>query len=185
MGGTVAKPLVPKPQTPYVPDMAKTRGRPSDYTRELAEKICERVATSTDSLEKICSDDDMPNRATVYRWLFKHAEFSDMYARAKEGQMELMAEECLQIADDGRNDIKIIEGRNGEDIEVTNHDVINRSRLRVDTRKWLMSKLAPRRYGEKAQLELDAQLSLNKLTEEELLAAAAPLIERMKDGNGE
>ena len=67
--------------------------------------------------------------------------------------MEAWAEEINEIADDGRNDWMTIQ-RGGEEVEVPNPEVLQRSRLRVDTRKWLMSKIAPKRYGEKLQTEI-------------------------------
>jgi hypothetical protein len=90
----------------------------------------------------------MPDKSTVMRWLAQNEAFRDQYARARESQADHLAEEILQIADDGSNDTYQTE--NGEAV---NHDVIARSRLRVDTRKWLASKLAPKKYGDKVTQE--------------------------------
>jgi hypothetical protein len=73
-----------------------------------------------------------------------YIEFRHQYARAREAQADFLAEEILQIADDGENDTYATE--NGPAV---NHDVVQRSRLRVDARKWLASKLAPKKYGDK------------------------------------
>jgi hypothetical protein len=75
-------------------------------------------------------------------------------------QMELMATEILDIADDGSNDTY-----ETDDGEKVNQDHINRSRLRVDTRKWLMSKLAPKKYGEKVQQEVTGNIGVTGLAE--------------------
>lgn len=91
----------------------------------------------------------MPDAATVMKWRNRHEVFNKQYARAKEQQMELMAEQLLEIADDGLNDTVDRDGRT-----VVDQEHINRSRLRVDTRKWLMSKLAPKKFGDKIQQEL-------------------------------
>ena len=72
-------------------------------------------------------------------------EFSEQYARAREAQADKLAEEALQIADDGRSDTYL----DAEGNERTDNEVIQRSRLRVDTRKWLASKMAPKKYGDK------------------------------------
>ncbi len=122
------------------------RGRPSAYTQKLAESICERIAEG-ESLRSICEDAKMPDKATVMRWLADEGkpEFRDQYARARGAQADHFADEILAIADDGKNDTyKTEDGR-----EIVDHDHIQRSRLRVDTPKWLMSKLAPKKYGDK------------------------------------
>lgn len=123
-------------------------GRPTDYNEEIAKTICERLSDG-ESLRAICLADDMPNKGTVFVWLSKHKEFADQYAKAREVQAERMAEEILEIADDGRNDTYETENGVG-----TNHDVIARSRLRVDARKWLASKMFPKKYGDKVQQEV-------------------------------
>ncbi len=119
-------------------------GRPSLYTDELAAEICGLIAEGN-SLRSICRMDEMPEKTTVFRLLAKHEEFRNQYACAREAQADAMAEEILEIADDGSNDTYEIE----EGVSVTNHDVIARSRLRVDARKWLASKMAPKKYGDK------------------------------------
>lgn len=126
-------------------------GRPSSYTPAIAADICERIASSTDSVARICaSRDDFPEPATVYRWLFKYPDFREQYARAKELQQELLTEQMLDIADDGSNDIYATE----EGREKVDYENVQRSKLRVDTRKWLASKLAPKRYGDRVQQEI-------------------------------
>ena len=63
--------------------------------------------------------------------------------------MEAFEDELNEIADDGRNDWMTVTRRDGSEIEVANNEVLQRSRLRVDTRKWIMSKILPKRYGDK------------------------------------
>lgn len=127
-------------------------GRPSEYTRDKAELICLRI-TGGESLRSICRDETMPTKSTVFLWLTRHKEFSDQYARAREAQMEHMAEEILEIADDNQHDIITKENADGSTYEAVNHDHIQRARLRVDTRKWLMARLAPKKYGERTTTE--------------------------------
>lgn len=126
-------------------------GRPSDYTSELADLILDRIAEG-ESLRAICRDDEMPNRATVFRWLASDAAFSDQYARAREAQAEALFEDMLEIADDSSRDTKLV-GRDGEEREVCDTEFVQRAKLRVDTRKWMAGKLAPKKYGEKVALE--------------------------------
>ena len=110
------------------------RGRPSIYTEELASRICERLAAG-ESLRKICADDDMPDRSTVRAWALDNPIFSAQYARAREIGWTDIAEDLLDIADDKAGDP-------------------SRDRLRVDTRKWLLSKMLPKVYGDKNTTEL-------------------------------
>lgn len=124
-------------------------GRPSVYTEATADAICERLADG-ESLRTICDSDEMPAKSTVFKWLAEKPEFSDRYARAREAQADSLVDEMLDIADDGRNDW--IERRNddGENIGWReNGEVIRRSVLRIDARKWMAAKLQPKKYGEK------------------------------------
>lgn len=128
-------------------------GRPTDYSQELVEAICERIADG-ESLRSICSDDDMPNKATVFRWLAAHEEFSDQYAHARSAQADSIFDEILDIADDGRNDWMERKDAEGENIGwQENGEALRRSVLRVDARKWMAGKLRPKKYGEKLNLE--------------------------------
>lgn len=126
------------------------RGRPSRYTPEIADEICSRLAEGW-SLRKICRDDAMPHEATVRIWALDDLNgFFTQYTRARLIGYEVLHDDLLEIADDGRNDTYM-----GEDgVERTDSDVLGRSRLRVDTRKWLLSKMLPKVYGDKLQTEL-------------------------------
>lgn len=127
--------------------------RPSDFTPEIAAAICSRIA-SGESLRTICKDEATPAQSTVFKWLAERKEFSDQYARAREAQADAMAEDILDIADNGTNDWTERQVGDGEVIEVVNHDHIQRSRLRVDARKWLMARMAPKKYGDKVTQEI-------------------------------
>jgi hypothetical protein len=126
-------------------------GRPSDFTIELADLICERLADG-ESLRSICSEEEMPNKATVFRWLAANRAFSDQYARAREEQAESLADEIVSIADEGET--KSLIGKDDETIVVYDSTAVARNRLRVDARKWVASKLKPKRYGDKTTTEL-------------------------------
>lgn len=105
-------------------------GRPTLFTEELANKICNDLAEGK-SLRTICSDEKMPSRETVRLWLRdeRHSEFLGQYARSREEQADHYADEIVEIAD-------------------TEEDA-QRARVRIDARKWVASKLKARSYGDK------------------------------------
>jgi len=112
--------------------MAKKIGAPTRFTQELANKICEAVATSPYGLDKICEENpEFPTAKCIYDWRMRHHAFGEAYARAKIQQADLLAEECLNIA---RNCTK---------------DNWGQTRLLIDTHKWLASKLLPKQYGDR------------------------------------
>lgn len=130
-------------------------GRPSKLTPKMASAICTEISTTTKSLKTICEMEGMPHVSTVLDWLAnpKHKWFTDRYTRAKEEQADLMCEEMLDIADDGTNDYMTIT-KGDIDYNVENKEVTSRSKLRVETRKWLASKLKPKKYGDKVTNEV-------------------------------
>ena len=130
------------------------------YDEAAATRICEEISSGR-SLRSICADEGMPDKATVFRWLAAHEGFRDQYARAREAQADAMLEDILEIADDGLNDSYTDE--NGH--ERTNQDVIARSRLRVDARKWAMSKMAPKKYGEKLDLTHGGKIEVTEIVQ--------------------
>lgn len=134
-------------------------GRPSDFSQEIADKLCEGLIEGK-SLREICKADDMPSTSTVCRWLGKHEEFREQYAHARTAQADALFDEILEIADDGSNDYVARKGEEGEETERVDHDHIARSRLRVDARKWMASKLQPKKYGDKLELAGDPSAPL-------------------------
>ena len=126
-------------------------GRPSEFTQETADIICERIADG-ESLRAICSEDEMPNKATIFRWLAANESFSDQYARARETQADSLFDEILTIADTPMEGTKTKVTANGT--EITTGDMIEHRRLQVDARKWMAGKLRPKKYGEKITQEL-------------------------------
>jgi len=103
----------------------------------------------------------MPSRITVYSWLLddRYAAFLTKYTRARELQSETMIDELNDIADDASNDyMETVDNETGAIIGYKlNGEHINRSRLRIDTRKWIASKLKPKKYGDKLELSGDAE----------------------------
>lgn len=109
-------------------------GRPSTYTEEMGNLICDKLTEGL-SLRRICKSDEFPNASTVYVWLDRFPAFAEQYARAREAATEDMLEEMLEIADD-----PLLEAQD--------------KRVRIDTRKWAMGKLKPKKYGEKQVVDV-------------------------------
>lgn len=171
-------------------------GRPSDFTPELADRICAEISQGF-SLRTICKADDMPCVATIFNWFRKHPTFVEQYARAKDEQADSLVEEILDIADDGSNDWMERTGKDGESVGwQLNGEHVQRSKLRVDSRKWIASKLKPKKYGERITQEVSGPdggpivtnaRDLSVLTDDELAAFTAisrKLTESRSAGSG-
>jgi len=128
-------------------------GRPSLYSPAVVEAICERLSQG-EPMAQICRDEGMPAARTVRDWVGELPDVAAAIARAREEGFDHIASECLEIADDSRNDwierkadegdAKAVEARD-------NGEVIQRSKLRIETRLKLLSKWDPKRYGERIQ----------------------------------
>lgn len=120
-------------------------GRPEIFNQELADRICLQISTSSKSLRTICKELEISVQ-TVLNWLNnpEKKDFLAQYARAKEEQADFLAEEMIEIADDSSNDTILTEKG-----EIENKEWTNRSKLRVETRKWISAKLKPKKYGDK------------------------------------
>ncbi len=132
----------------------KEKGRPSLYNEALGDTICARLADG-ESLNSICKSEGMPSERTVRTWArMPDHPFSPRYAQARQIGYLKLADELLEIADDGRNDWMKRTGKDGEDLGwAVNGEHIARSRLRVDTRKWLLSKVLPKIFGDRITTE--------------------------------
>lgn len=124
-------------------------GRPTTYNQEIVNKICALLAQGQ-SLRTVCKGEDMPCIATVLTWIRVYPEFLSQYTRAKEESADALAEEILDIADDS---FTVITGTDKSD-----NARVHAQRLRVDTRKWIMSKMKPKKYGEKLDLTSDGKV---------------------------
>lgn len=117
-------------------------GRPSEYTPEVAADICSLLADG-ESLRKVCERPGMPGKATVFRWLAQHEEFRDQYAKATDTRADAIFEEMFDIAD-----------------EVAEESAaVAKARLRIDTRKWALARMNPKKYGEKVTQDVDLKSS--------------------------
>lgn len=124
----------------------------SKYSEKLVDQICKYIMEGL-SIREIERKKDMPCMKTIFNWLNdeKKSYFLQQYTRAKEVQTEGFAEEIIEIADDSTNDYIERKKTDGTTYEELNSEHIQRSRLRIESRKWLMGKLKPKKYGDKVQ----------------------------------
>lgn len=168
----------------------RTVGRPTTYSLEVAEQICERLSTSKLGLERICDDTNMPSKSAVWRWLAKHAEFREMYVRAREFQSEVMYDDLLVIPN-------LPLTHNGEEVEDGGIPLagpaalaeIQRRKLICDNIKFILAKLQVKRFGDNKNIDLNVNHS-HKISSEQFnqllaTAAAAPQIAAPEDAEPE
>lgn len=117
-------------------------GRPTIYSKDLADDICLRISAG-ESVRNIVKDPTMPASTTIFRWLFddNNKGFREQYTLARNIQAELTFEELQEIADEADNVIQGDDKSDGARVQA--------KKLRVDTRKWAISKMLPKKYGDK------------------------------------
>jgi len=116
--------------------------------------ILERLAEGR-SLRAICNDKDVPvTPAAVRKAVLTDTSFGTQYVRARDLGLDAMADEILEIVDNSSGDWVQKVNKDGSVEWVFNHEHVQRSRLRCDTRKWYLSKLAPKRYGDRIQQDV-------------------------------
>ena len=118
-------------------------GRPKAITDQIADEICRRIMDG-ESMRSICSDSDMPDRATVHRKMASDPDFATKCARAREVQADTLFDDIQDVADTG----------NPEDVQ--------RAKLRVSTMQWRAAKLAPKKYGEKLDVEHSGEIGVRE-----------------------
>jgi hypothetical protein len=131
-------------------------GRPHGYTTEIAEKFCTRLVNG-ESMRGICKDKDMPSHDTICRWLATIPDFAERYARAREDQAETLADEIVYIADNCTDP--------------------NKAKLQVDARKWVASKLKPKRYGER--IDVNQQTTVQAMPDDQLFQQLTVIINQL------
>jgi hypothetical protein len=139
------------------PDMPKT----SSYTEEIANRICERMIEGED-IVTICKDEEMPSRRTVYRWMDEHPEFDTQCARAREGLADFEAHKIAEIA------------------TKCTPESAPADRVKLSALQWLASKRAPKKWGEK--MEVDAKVELTTNPTDSLFAFLAAVEKTKTDG---
>lgn len=140
-------------------------GRPTLYSQELSDEICAHIADGL-SVRKICAMEGMPNMVTIFNWLAKHDEFVKQYTHAREIQAESHADGMVDLADEPP------ERTATGSIDPAS---VNDKRLRIDTRKWIASKLLPKKYGDRQTIDLN---DVTPKTQDEVDAELIALIKK-------
>lgn len=161
---------IPTPTTFRSPGKDEnTQFRPYNgkYSPQIARKICEQIMEGK-TLKDICAQHNMPSIQRVTRWLASplNEDFREMYYYARRVQAEILVDEIISIADDSENDWKPSFNKKGEQNGwKPDHECIQRSRVRIDTRKWLAAKMLPRMYGENIDVQHHVTGDLMKVME--------------------
>lgn len=112
-------------------------GRPRKLTEELQIDLLAQISVGR-SLNQICKEKRFPAATNVFKFIHKCDEFRQKYQEAVAMRAEWIDGELLEIADEGSGDTQ-------------------RDKLRIDTRKWYLSKLNPRKYSDKLQLDAEVK----------------------------
>jgi transposase-like protein len=115
-------------------------GRASEFTKEIGDQICEQLADGK-SVRRIARELGI-ERATIRRWRDNNESFRSQYARAREEGMDALGDEIVELA------------------ELADNDNYNPRRLEIDTKKWVMSKIARKTFGDKSEVEHSGQVDL-------------------------
>ncbi len=140
----------------------KRAGRKTEYDPAIAAEICTRISCG-ESLRQICMEERMPVHSTVYLWLLQNKQFSDNYAKAREEQADTLADEIQAIADEPPAEIVDDKG-----ISRTDSGWVTWQKNRIDARKWVASKLKPKKYGDRQIVAGDAESPLEVKTNTEI-----------------
>ncbi|ATC75032.1 ubiquitin carboxyl-hydrolase [Proteus mirabilis] len=133
----------------------KKMGRPSDYLPEVADDVCALIADG-ESLRSVCKRPGMPNTTKVMRWLREYPDFREQYAKAMESRADAVFEELFDIADD-----------------VTEEpSAVAKARLRIDTRKWALARMSPKKYGDKVTQDIDLKSSDGSMSPTKIVLVA-------------
>ena len=163
--------------------LSKRKTAKPEVSARLVNVIIARVAAG-ETLTAICRDEGMPTYSRVMGRINQSSSLRSAYAHAREVRNDRMADELLDIAEDGTNDYVEKQGRNGTFVAL-NEEHVRRSQLRIDTRKWLLAKLLPARFGERVEhtgagggaIQVEHGMSAKMLESLTLLRSRLPAIQ--------
>lgn len=124
-------------------------GRPSNYTQDLGDEICAQLASGL-SLRTVCKAKSMPDASTVFRWLREREDFRKQYAQAKEESADALIEDLTDTGEEAIKESKIVDPKAAG-------GVVQAYRLKADNIKWFLSKIKPKKYGDKLDITSDGE----------------------------
>ena len=152
----------------------KKIGRPTKYNEQIAAEICTRIVKG-ESLRSVCRDEKMPNIDTIYVWIGKHPLFAEQYARARDEQADTLADEIQALSDEAP---RMTLNKHG--FEVVDTDWLQGQKQRIDSRKWVASKLKPKKYGDRVSLAGDAENPLQTSVQVEASELFSSILQNME-----
>jgi len=126
------------------------KDRPTEYSEELAQHVCKLFTKPGMTLSKLNSMPELPTAWTFYEWKAAHPHIENLYNRARDVQFDIGAEDLETISAEtlpGIIKVTRISDKDGTTTETREVDAIERAKLRIETRKWLLAKLRPKKYG--------------------------------------
>ena len=135
-----------------------------DWTPELEDAICAAIAITPKGLEHICKDHpQFPKSSAIYEYRAANTGFAEKYTRAKAAQCMVLADQIIEIADESSRDVDMIDIGDGVEVERVNREIVERSKIRIDARKWLAGKLAPKIFGDKLDLNHSGEVAIKRV----------------------
>lgn len=119
-----------------------------EQREEIISRICKHISEENQSLRAALQLHDMPDANSFYKWINENDDFLEQYVRACEDRADNIFEEILEIADESNADVSVSD----EGQIIKNGDIVQRSRLRIDARKWMLGKMQPKKYGDKLDI---------------------------------
>ena len=116
----------------------------------IIDEVLAAIATTPKSLKTICEEiESAPTAKTFWKWMENDNELSERYARAKSAQLEVLADQLVDLADTDRIFCRKVTTKADGSVETATLDQVERTKVQIDTRKWLLAKLNPKKYGDK------------------------------------
>ncbi len=129
--------------------MGKKLGRPTKYTQQLADEICKQISQGK-SLRKVYEQEGMPDGVTVFSWFRKYPDFLKQYERAADERTETQQEIIIDIGDEAISHAERADPK-------SSNAIVSAYKLKADSLKWSMSKMKPKKYGDKVDVTSDGK----------------------------
>lgn len=140
---------------------------PADYSLAMAAHILDLHAGGL-SIVAICAQAGFPSASQLHQWVTHHPDFAEALDVAKRVYSATLINEAVDIADDASRDYKTVTRQDGRQEQVFDHEHATRSKLRVDVRKWVASRVDRGSWGDSKQVDINAKVLTVNMTDDEL-----------------